>query len=499
VKGVAAGLAAAANIDPTLVRILFAVAGLSGWGVVAYIVLCFVMKDESAGEPARELPHDQRLFLRIALGIAGVISVGRMFDGWPFGDGRGGPGWGLVLIGVGAAVLWTRRDSNPPGYPAAGYPGDGQASQPWMPPVSSPLGSAINWRTTGHDLLRLFGAFVAIGAFLVLANGAILVASGVASMRWPALPAVIGVVGITVLVAAVVKRARPAGLIAAIAVLGVAGVLALGLTSLSGPSGDRTVVVGAGEPLTKSYRHGVGRLVLDLTSVELGPEPTLVEARVAMGKLRVVVPADAVVRVNARLGAGSAHLLGTQQRGPGIDVTRVSDLGPPVNLVIDAKVGLGKIEVERAPERQHATRCEVPTNGVITEGHPVTCVRPEALEGAPMDCAVAVVAEFSSDYGKGQCQRSGVPFPVALSSFTVKCRFTAASGSTSRCSSLPPDQLAKLARLAQSTSTTASTTAPTTSTTPSSAPAAPSGAVVCTPPDASGRFSCAPSSPPAAP
>lgn len=46
VLGVAAGVANYVNIDPVLVRLLFVLLALaSGWGVLIYIVLAFVMPE----------------------------------------------------------------------------------------------------------------------------------------------------------------------------------------------------------------------------------------------------------------------------------------------------------------------------------------------------------------------------------------------------------------------------------------------------------------------
>ena len=49
VLGVAAGIANYVNVDPVLVRLLFVLLALaSGWGVLIYIVLAFVMPEVDA-------------------------------------------------------------------------------------------------------------------------------------------------------------------------------------------------------------------------------------------------------------------------------------------------------------------------------------------------------------------------------------------------------------------------------------------------------------------
>jgi len=39
IAGVAGGMAAYFGLDPTLIRVLWVVAGIMGWGVVAYLLL----------------------------------------------------------------------------------------------------------------------------------------------------------------------------------------------------------------------------------------------------------------------------------------------------------------------------------------------------------------------------------------------------------------------------------------------------------------------------
>jgi phage shock protein C len=48
VAGICGGLAEYFDIDPVLVRIGFAVAGVMGWGVVLYFIMWFVVPEEGA-------------------------------------------------------------------------------------------------------------------------------------------------------------------------------------------------------------------------------------------------------------------------------------------------------------------------------------------------------------------------------------------------------------------------------------------------------------------
>ncbi|MEO5679224.1 MAG: PspC domain-containing protein, partial [Acidimicrobiales bacterium] len=143
-KGVAGGVAAAADVDPTLVRLLFAIAAFSGWGIVAYIVLAVILSDETAEDPVRPLPREQRRFLRIGLLIAALAAVGRLFDGWFLGGGSG-IGLPFVLIAAGAAVLWARRDSYPNAWPPEPPPGTAPDGAPPWPDPEGPVTPAPPW------------------------------------------------------------------------------------------------------------------------------------------------------------------------------------------------------------------------------------------------------------------------------------------------------------------------------------------------------------------
>jgi hypothetical protein len=65
--------------------------------------------------------------------------------------------------------------------------------------------------------------------------------------------------------------------------------------------------------------------------------------------MRVVLPADVTVRVDASVGAGELDLLG--DRSEGVGLTRsLTDEGRPDagTLVLDLEMGLGTVEVDRA-------------------------------------------------------------------------------------------------------------------------------------------------------
>ena len=76
---------------------------------------------------------------------------------------------------------------------------------------------------------------------------------------------------------------------------------------------------------------------------------THVKATLGIGDLVVRVPPDATVQVEGRASAGEVRLFGQVDDGGGVDehVTSIGD-DPSRVLVLDARVGLGHLEVERA-------------------------------------------------------------------------------------------------------------------------------------------------------
>jgi phage shock protein C len=52
IAGVAGGMAAYFGLDATLIRVLWAVAGLMGWGLLAYLILWIVLPKGPGSTPA---------------------------------------------------------------------------------------------------------------------------------------------------------------------------------------------------------------------------------------------------------------------------------------------------------------------------------------------------------------------------------------------------------------------------------------------------------------
>ncbi len=152
--GVAAGLATAAGLDPTLVRMGMVVGALTGWLVLAYLIAWALIPEEDAeaGRPLVPASEDAARLLRIglavvaglgALQIAGIVAavafailgtIGALFRPFidPFAGSYGGfnPDFpvrgiaGLILLAGGGLFLLRYRRG-------AADPGDGSGGAGW--------------------------------------------------------------------------------------------------------------------------------------------------------------------------------------------------------------------------------------------------------------------------------------------------------------------------------------------------------------------------------
>jgi phage shock protein C len=59
IAGVAGGLAAYLGVDATLVRVLFVVAMIMGWGFLAYIILWIVLPKGPGSTPAARIAEER--------------------------------------------------------------------------------------------------------------------------------------------------------------------------------------------------------------------------------------------------------------------------------------------------------------------------------------------------------------------------------------------------------------------------------------------------------
>ncbi|HWJ32641.1 MAG TPA: PspC domain-containing protein [Gaiellaceae bacterium] len=104
--------------------------------------------------------------------------------------------------------------------------------------------------------------------------------------------------------------------------------------SLRDGVGDRTYAPTAIQQVHNRYDLGIGQLTVDLSQLP-SSQPVHVKAHLGIGELRVIVPRNASVVLDTRVKAGdrTVESLSGGTQGP---------------FYVDAKVGAGHIDVERA-------------------------------------------------------------------------------------------------------------------------------------------------------
>ena len=113
--------------------------------------------------------------------------------------------------------------------------------------------------------------------------------------------------------------------------------------SLNDGVGNHTYQPASISDVKAKYDVGVGNLRVDLSQLGSVTKETHVKASVGIGKLRIIVPRDTAVSVNARAKLGEMFVL--RHHDNGRDAAVRFGHGP---LVIDASVGAGRIDVVRA-------------------------------------------------------------------------------------------------------------------------------------------------------
>ncbi|MGW7525390.1 PspC domain-containing protein [Streptomyces sp. NPDC054783] len=106
-----------------------------------------------------------------------------------------------------------------------------------------------------------------------------------------------------------------------------------------------------------AYDLGTGRGTLDLSRVRPGRGRTVAtDAHVGAGQLKVIVPADATVRMNIEVGVGDIRLPGESRKDVDVQPRRLKNvtLAPAKGakdagtLDLTLRVGAGQVEVDRA-------------------------------------------------------------------------------------------------------------------------------------------------------
>lgn len=355
--GLCGGLGRYFGVDPVIFRIGFVVLTLAGGtGLLLYLAGWLLVPEAGTGvTEAQRLVKGRRP--NIVLLVLAVIGAAVVLD--QIDDDGGDFIVALTLIGVGAAVLWARRNNatvaGPPG-PAGGAsppaPQPVDAPPPSAPaiadavatdavPTAPPPPAAMAAARPRSSIVPVTLSLVAIGAGVLALVGA--------SLTVILAAALLGI-GVGLLVGAWRGRARA---LIPFGVLIIPALLAASVVDvpLRGGIGERSYrPVGVSE-VDSPYRLALGELELDLSRLDLSGGTLRVVASAGIGELRVTVPRDAPVEVLAHAGAGEVRVFGRTWTGTDVDERVVSPGGGGGGggrLVVRAEVGIGEVEVRRA-------------------------------------------------------------------------------------------------------------------------------------------------------
>lgn len=363
--GVCGGLADYTGIDPVIFRVVFAVAAvLGGAGVAAYVIAWLVIPDAGDEQSHAESllrDRDRPRFVRIAMYVVAALAILALVDR-PFGHRWGGGGTGLLILLALGVWLWVRNErSEGPPPPPPPPPSDGPppTPDPAPPPtgrtrplvasdgttVTAPAETADRPRRRPRERSKLTGLTVS-AVLLAAGTMALLDVADLVTVDIGAAFAVcLLVVGAGLVVGAFYGRGPgliPLGVVLTL----LAAVTAVIDVPFRGGGGERTWAPTSIATLERTYRLGAGEAELDLSGLDLAGRSRAVTATVALGQLRVILPIDVAVDLDAHVGFGHLVVLGTDDSG--VDVSRRSGLsGDGGRLELDLRVGMGELEVTR--------------------------------------------------------------------------------------------------------------------------------------------------------
>ena len=379
IAGVAGGIGAYFGIDSVIVRIAFIVLTfLGGAGPFLYLIGWLALpQEDSPSVIAKALgsdsPHRFRSLMAVVLiGIGLLITAnlsGELFktfiNVWTIA-----PYLALILIAAGVAlVLWpgptgrskpTPAPSPPPSAPSppAPPPSTAAAGGPeWA--AASPAGSVpppgVPVRRRGRTMI----GYLTVAILLVYTGGAMVLD------RLDAVEVDIGVyfaialaiTGVGLLVSAYLVSAR--GLILLGVVLSAPLLLFAGAELPWGAGvGEVRVSVTDIDELQDEYRHGIGKLVVDLRGLEPDGAVHSLDLSLSVGEMDIYVPDNIRTTADVDVGAGSMRVwyggpYPWEEREDGLGLSRrvtTPAWGEPESeLRLDVDIGIGEAEIVTLP------------------------------------------------------------------------------------------------------------------------------------------------------
>lgn len=367
--GVAGGLGEYFRLDPTLVRLAFAVSAFfGGLGVLAYLVMAVVVpEDDGTGQPrpARRPP----IWAIVLLGLAILIVLPGPFFG--FHHGWGGDGWWgwwlgplwIVFLVALVVVLVRVIRGRPPRF-LQGSRRESAAADTGEAPTAEAkdAGESATAATEVRDgepprwvrgIAIVLLVLVAIAAACCVAACA---AWATATGHGSVVAGVVIALGAAIAATAFIGEAKRIApwLLAAALVLGLpAGATAAADVHFDGGIGEREYrPVAVTDIPSDGYDFGVGQLVVDLRDLPWATGQTIsVSSELGVGQMIVSVPSNVCVVAHATGKAGELLVRGDQSDGidPEIDQGEPRSNAPRLDLA--AGIQLGQLVVtDRDPD-----------------------------------------------------------------------------------------------------------------------------------------------------
>ena len=350
IAGVASGLGDYLNVDPLLIRIAFV--GLmvfGGLGLILYVGAWLLLPDATHGvsiaEQLLRRVHltPARLVAGILIVIGGLLLLQALSTSyWQVSIGPVALASVIVVVGV---VLLRQNDRHPWSGRAAGAQAASPlaASQPAHTSAVTPARRRVKRPPSPLGWYALAATFGAVGLFAMAAN---LLALDTNPGQFFGLA--LAAIGIGLVVGTWWGRARILVLLGSL-LLPVAVAASFVTAPLEGGVGDHRFQPSSAAELRSVYRLMGGRLQLDLTRIETASEPITISASVAVGQVRVTLPANARLDVDSAVGAGDIAVLGSYQVGSGLTDRHVDPGSAGPQFILDLEAGIGEVVVDGGP------------------------------------------------------------------------------------------------------------------------------------------------------
>jgi phage shock protein C len=400
ISGVAGGVGHYFGIDPVIVRVALVVLVLTTSGIflLLYAAAVFIIpKEPKRASITQDAEVDEsKQVSRSSLGAAVLIAVGLLALSDQIGLNLDGDFlWPLAFIGFGVAVLWSRRppsESSPTLASNTGPYDPTDESHPFRTLVDSPIVQRAYDRVTdtfnsanpaNSSAIKPKRKFTSRSRYSTIATAGFFVAVGVSWLYWrlgslhpsprPALAGALTIIGVLLVIGGWLGRPK-------LVAIGVVLTLFLGLTSaagvrLNGGVGEATMLLDAsGRPvktvdpellapnnyLTQREHLDVGALAIDMRAVGANPKrgtkenPIVVDLGIGMVTVAVLPEVDLVI--DAKLGGGMLNVDGKaivsgvdQSATKKIPATKPVIEGKRKTIFVRARTGLGAIRVVHLP------------------------------------------------------------------------------------------------------------------------------------------------------